>query len=96
MSKLLLDRRDILKGSMASAAAAMAPIGNAFAATFPSQNLKVMVATREGGGADHNLRAFWSIWKKYLKTEMEASFHPGGAAMCTELAVQTASVASMR
>ena len=35
--------------------------------------------TREGGGADRNLRAFSSIWKKYLKVNFEVSFYPGAA-----------------
>jgi tripartite-type tricarboxylate transporter receptor subunit TctC len=74
-----LDRRTVVGGALASGAALTLPSTPAFAETFPSQNLKVMVATREGGGADRNLRLFWSVWKKYLKTELEASFYPGGA-----------------
>lgn len=76
------DRRTLLKGGAAAlggAALASSPLFQAFAAEFPSEALKVMVATREGGGADRNLRAFWSVWKKYLKTKMEASFYPGAA-----------------
>lgn len=75
-------RRTVLKGGAAAfggAALASSPLARAFADDFPSENLNVMVATREGGGADRNLRAFWSVWKKYLKTDMEASFYPGGA-----------------
>jgi putative tricarboxylic transport membrane protein len=41
--------------------------------------MKVYVPTREGGGADRNLRAFTSIWKKYLKVNFEPSFYPGAA-----------------
>ncbi len=77
-----IGRRALLQGGVAAvggAALGVSPLRRAFADTFPSANLKVMVATREGGGADRNLRAFWSVWKKYLKTEMEASFYPGGA-----------------
>jgi tripartite-type tricarboxylate transporter receptor subunit TctC len=72
-----IGRRTVLLGG--AAALATAPLSRAFAQAFPSENLKVMVATREGGGADRNLRAFWSVWKNYLKTDMEASFYPGGA-----------------
>ncbi len=84
MNDLLVQmrRRAVLKGGAAAiggAALASTPLVRAFAADFPSENMKVMVATREGGGADRNLRAFWSVWKKYLKTDMEASFYPGGA-----------------
>lgn len=80
--KFTLDRRTMLQGSAAAvggAALTASPLASAFADTFPSRNLSVMVATREGGGADRNLRAFWGVWKKYLKTEMEASFYPGAA-----------------
>jgi tripartite-type tricarboxylate transporter receptor subunit TctC len=84
MNDLLVQvrRRALLKGGAAAlggAALASTPFARAFAADYPSENMKVMVATREGGGADRNLRAFWSVWKKYLKTDMEASFYPGGA-----------------
>lgn len=77
-----IHRRTLLKGGAAAvggAALSASPFTGAFGASFPSQPLKVMVATREGGGADRNLRAFWSVWKKYLKTTMEASFYPGAA-----------------
>ncbi|MDA0655356.1 MAG: tripartite tricarboxylate transporter substrate-binding protein [Proteobacteria bacterium] len=72
-------RRKFVHGAAATAAFAALPASSAFAAKFPSQKLGVMVATREGGGADRNLRLFWSVWQKYLKTKMEASFHPGAA-----------------
>ncbi len=80
MNKLLLPtRRGIIQGGAATAAMAALPINPAFSQGFPSRNLKVMVATREGGGADRNLRLFWGVWKKYLKTQLEPSFHPGAA-----------------
>ena len=81
-SQGLLDRRTMLRGSAAAfggAALASSPLAGAFADKFPSKPLEVMVATREGGGADRNLRAFWSVWKKYLPTTMEAGFFPGAA-----------------
>ncbi len=77
-----IHRRTLLKGgaaAMGGAALSASPFAGAFGASFPDQPLKVMVATREGGGADRNLRAFWSVWQKYLKTTMEASFYPGAA-----------------
>ena len=55
------------------------PFGSAFAAGFPERNIKVFVPTREGGGADRNLRAFTGVWKKYLNTNFEPSFYPGAA-----------------
>jgi tripartite-type tricarboxylate transporter receptor subunit TctC len=73
------DRRAFLKGSVAAGAAAALPFGSAFGAGFPERNMQIYVPTREGGGADRNQRAFSGVWKKYLKTEFEASFYPGGA-----------------
>jgi tripartite-type tricarboxylate transporter receptor subunit TctC len=54
------------------------PLRPAFAA-FPERNINVFVPTREGGGADRNLRAFTGVWKKYLDTNFEAQFFPGAA-----------------
>ena len=82
MTDFWIPRRTLLKGSAAAlgtVALSTSPISSAFGAKFPSDPISVMVATREGGGADRNLRAFWSVWKKYLKTRMEASFYPGAA-----------------
>jgi len=73
------DRRAFLKGTVAAGAAAAMPFGSAFGAGFPERNMKIYVPTREGGGADRNQRAFSGVWKKYLNTEFEASFFPGGA-----------------
>ena len=75
-------RRGFLRSSAAVAGAsalAASPLGSAFAETFPSRNINVFVPTREGGGADRNLRAFTSVWKNYLKTEFEGSYYPGAA-----------------
>lgn len=72
-------RRALIAGSAATGALSVLPLHGAFAQSFPAQNMKVMVATREGGDADRNLRAFWGVWKKHLKTELEVSFFPGAA-----------------
>ncbi len=62
-------RRRFLQGSAAVGAVAMAaPLGTALGASYPDGNINVYVPTREGGGADRNLRAFTGVWKKYLKT----------------------------
>jgi len=77
-----LNRRDILKSSLAIAGAAMAssiPFSKAFAATFPEKNIKVYVPTREGGGADRLLRAISGVWKNYLGVNFEPSFFPGAS-----------------
>ncbi|MDH3231552.1 MAG: tripartite tricarboxylate transporter substrate-binding protein [Alphaproteobacteria bacterium] len=72
-------RRAFLKGTAAAGVAATLPFAPAFGATFPERNLNVYVPTREGGGADRNLRAFTSVWKKYLGVNFENAYYPGGA-----------------
>ncbi|MFQ5764553.1 MAG: hypothetical protein ACE5GT_06465, partial [Rhodospirillales bacterium] len=79
-------RRVFLRSAAATAgvaAVASGPFGPlfspAFAAAFPTRNINVVVPTREGGGADRNLRAFTGVWKKYLKTNFEAGFFPGAS-----------------
>jgi tripartite-type tricarboxylate transporter receptor subunit TctC len=54
-------------------------VSRAFAAGYPERNIEVIVPTREGGGADRNLRAFTSVWKKYLDTNFEPGFYPGAS-----------------
>lgn len=76
------DRRALLRGAGAVAGAAAfsaLPFGGARAAGFPDHNIDVIVPTQAGGGADRNLRAVASIWKKYLKTNFEPSFYPGAS-----------------
>lgn len=71
-------RRGFLKGSAAFGAVLAAPY-IARAQEYPSQNIDVIIPTREGGGADRNFRAFTSVWKKYLGTEFEPGFYPGAS-----------------
>ncbi|MDH3316949.1 MAG: tripartite tricarboxylate transporter substrate-binding protein [Gammaproteobacteria bacterium] len=75
-------RRDFLKISGAALAAgsmSTLPLGSASAQGFPSRNINVYVPTREGGGADRNLRTFSNVWKKYLNTNFEPGFYPGAS-----------------
>ncbi len=75
-------RRTFLKHSAAVAGVAglaSSPFSLAFAQTFPSRNINVYVPTREGGGADRNLRAFTGVWKNFLKTNFEGAYYPGAA-----------------
>lgn len=75
-------RRRFLKASAALAGVAgfaSRPLSSALADTFPSRNINVYVPTREGGGADRNLRAFTGVWKKYLKVNFENAYFPGAA-----------------
>ena len=74
------DRRAFLKGTVAAGAAAALPLGSAFGAGFPERNFNIYVPTREGGGADRNMRAFSAVWSKYLNNaKFEGSFYPGAA-----------------
>lgn len=73
-------RRTFIKGAVAAGIGTfVSPLEWVFAQSFPSRNINVVVPTREGGGADRNLRAFTGVWKKYLKTNFEPGFFPGAA-----------------
>ena len=82
MKKKYPTRREFLKYSGTVAAAGgitSLPFLSLSAESFPARSIKVVVPTREGGGADRNLRAFSGIWKKYLKTNFEPGFYPGAS-----------------
>jgi tripartite-type tricarboxylate transporter receptor subunit TctC len=75
-------RRDFLKSTAIAVGAgglATGPFRSAFGAGYPDHNIDIVVPTREGGGADRNLRAFTGIWKKYLKANFEPGFFPGAS-----------------
>ncbi|MEE8456247.1 MAG: tripartite tricarboxylate transporter substrate-binding protein [Limibaculum sp.] len=74
-----ISRRCLLRSGAAAAAVTIASPYLARAAEYPSQNIDVIIPTREGGGADRNFRAFTSIWKKYLNTNFEPGFYPGAS-----------------
>ncbi|MDA1089985.1 MAG: tripartite tricarboxylate transporter substrate-binding protein [Proteobacteria bacterium] len=83
MSKTLKPtRRKFIKAAVATAgvaAIAGSPFKSAFAAKFPERNINVIVPTREGGGADRNLRTFTSVWKNYLNVNFEPGYFPGAS-----------------
>lgn len=81
MSKLKTTRREFMAGSAAVAGALGTGMfsGSALGAAYPERNIDVIVPTREGGGADRNLRAFTSVWKNYLNTNFEPGFYPGAS-----------------
>ncbi len=81
IKKLDLGRRDVLKGGVAAGALALGSglLSPARAAGFPERNIDVIVPTREGGGADRNLRAFTAVWKNHLDTNFEPGFYPGAS-----------------
>ena len=67
-------RRRLLAGT-----AAAVFLGNARAQAFPSRNMRVVIPTGQGGGADRLARAFDDFWGAQLKTKFEYNFHPGAA-----------------
>lgn len=74
-----MNRRGFLKAS--AAAATVSGLGGraAFAQSFPDRNIEVVIPTREGGGADRLFRAFASVWKDYIGTDLEPGFFPGAS-----------------
>jgi len=69
-------RRRLLAG--AGAAIALGPL-RAHAQAFPSKNMRVLIPTGQGGGAERLARAFDNFWGPMLKTNFEYSFFPGAA-----------------
>lgn len=70
-------RRRLLAG--AAAAATLGPWPLARAQAFPSKNMRVVIPTRQGGGAERLARAFDEYWGPLLKTNFEYDFFPGAA-----------------
>jgi len=71
-----LSRRRLLAG--ATAAIALGPL-RARAQGFPSKNMRVVIPTGQGGGADRLARTFDDFWGPQLKTSFEYGFFPGAA-----------------
>jgi tripartite-type tricarboxylate transporter receptor subunit TctC len=69
-------RRRIVAG--AGAALALGSV-NARAQAYPSKNMRVVIPTGQGGGAERLARAFDAFWGPMLKTNFEYSFFPGAA-----------------
>ena len=70
-------RRRLLAG--AAAAIAAGNLTSARAQAFPSHNMRVVIPTAQGGGADRLARVFDDFWGPLLKTHFEYSFYPGAA-----------------
>jgi tripartite-type tricarboxylate transporter receptor subunit TctC len=68
-------------GGVAAAGLAATPFGRAIAQgqKYPSQTLRVVIPTGQGGGAERLARAFDDAWSKLLGQQFEYSFHPGAA-----------------
>jgi tripartite-type tricarboxylate transporter receptor subunit TctC len=76
-----LSRRKFLQGTIAAAGVGAAwafPLREASAA-FPDRNMKVVIPTGQGGGADRLARTFSDVWKKYLGANFEYEFFAGAA-----------------
>ena len=74
-------RRRLLKGAAAALAVGALPHGSkeAAAQAFPSRNMRVVIPTGQGGGADRLARVFDDFWGPLLKTKFEYGFFAGAA-----------------
>jgi tripartite-type tricarboxylate transporter receptor subunit TctC len=70
-------RRRLIAASAAAAALARWPLASAQA--YPSRNLKVVIPTGQGGGAERLARVFDDFWGPLLKTKFEYDFFAGAA-----------------
>ena len=70
-------RRRFLAG--AAAALALGNLPRARAQAFPSKNIRVVIPTAQGGGAERLARVFDDFWGPLLKTNFEYGFFPGAA-----------------
>lgn len=69
-------RRRLLAGT--GAALALGPL-HGRAQAFPSKNIRVVIPTGQGGGAERLARTFDNFWGPLLKTNFEYGFFPGAA-----------------
>src|SRR5918996_3049584 len=76
MNQYHASRRRLLAG--AAAALALGP-SQLRAQAYPSKNIRVVIPTGQGGGAERLARSFDEVWGKLLKTNFEYSFYPGAA-----------------
>jgi tripartite-type tricarboxylate transporter receptor subunit TctC len=67
-----LNRRQLLAGAVALATMAAAR-------AFPTRNIRVVIPTGQGGGADRLARAFDDFWGPLLNAKFEYAFFPGAA-----------------
>jgi tripartite-type tricarboxylate transporter receptor subunit TctC len=71
-------RRRLLRGALGAAALAQVQFGFA-ADKFPSDNMRVIVPTGQGGSADRLARTFDDFWGPLLGTHFEYQFMRGAA-----------------
>lgn len=70
-------RRALLAG--AASAFALGHLPRALAQQYPSKNMRVVIPTGQGGGADRLARVFDDFWGPLLNTRFEYQFMPGAA-----------------
>jgi tripartite-type tricarboxylate transporter receptor subunit TctC len=75
MAYTSITRRRLLAGMAASAFLGRAGAQQA----FPSRNMRVVIPTGQGGGADRLARVFDDFWGAALKTKFEYGFFAGAA-----------------
>lgn len=73
-------RRTLLGGALAGAGVLALPgVRRASAQDYPSENFRVVIPTRQGGGAERLARSFDAAWSKILGRQFEYAFFPGAA-----------------
>jgi tripartite-type tricarboxylate transporter receptor subunit TctC len=72
-----ISRRRVLAGAAGALALGVLPLARAQG--FPSKNMRVVVPTGQGGGADRLARVFDDFWAPLLKIQFEYNFFPGAA-----------------
>ncbi len=77
MTSSSITRRRLLAGAAATIAVGAFPEVRAQA--FPSRNMRVVVPTAQGGGADRLARVFDDFWAPLLKAQFEYNFFAGAA-----------------
>jgi tripartite-type tricarboxylate transporter receptor subunit TctC len=77
MAYTSIARRRLLAGM--AAASSLGAYSRVWGQAFPSRNMRVVIPTAQGGGADRLARVFDDFWGALLKTKFEYNFHPGAA-----------------
>jgi tripartite-type tricarboxylate transporter receptor subunit TctC len=77
MATGIISRRRVLAG--AAGAFALGALHRAHAQGFPSKNMRVVIPTGQGGGAERLARVFDDFWGPLLNTRFEYSFYAGAA-----------------
>ncbi|HXU40757.1 MAG TPA: tripartite tricarboxylate transporter substrate-binding protein [Burkholderiales bacterium] len=73
----LASRRRLIAG--AGAAIALGHFSRVGAQAFPARNMRVVIPTGQGGGAERLARVFDDFWGPLLKTNFEYGFYAGAA-----------------